>query len=62
MNTIIIFSKSGEFIRQCNYRTATIATKQYRHFKKYGAVCNYTYELIEGATFELITTAKKSQK
>lgn len=61
MNTIIIFSKSGEFIRQCNYRTATIASKQYSHFKKYGAICNNTYEIIEGAKFELITT-KKNKK
>jgi dihydroneopterin aldolase len=58
MNTIIIFSKSGEFIRQCNYRTATIAKKQYKHFLKYGAVCANTYKIIEGAKFELITTKK----
>jgi hypothetical protein len=58
MNIIIIFSKSGEFIRQCNYRTAAIAKKQHRHFLKHGAICADTYEVIKGAKFELITTKK----
>lgn len=54
MNKVILVFVNNELIRQINYKTKTIAKKQFSFFKKHGILDYETGEKINGATFELL--------